>query len=130
MKRFLRLFVFLALSGLVVVQFAHSQSSPAADPRQAPADLKAVKAPKPMAFWAATPPEVVGKLEAKYDINVDGILQTSEVKVFLRRVSAQIKKDNINFNIEDSKLLKAYDKNKDGIISKLELDEIKKDLSY
>jgi hypothetical protein len=102
----------------------------ATDPASPKAAAEQPKVVKPVAFWATTPPEVTGKMEAKYDINGDGILQTSEVKILLRRISAQIQVDNINFNVEDSKFLKAYDKNKDGIISKLELQEIKKDLSY
>ena len=56
-------------------------------------------------------------------------MQTSETKIFLRDVLAEIA-DKGSANVADSALLKAYDKNKDGIISKLEVDEIKKDLSY
>ena len=111
---------------------AVAQPAPAPSADDKPKDLKAakdVKVVKPQAFWAVTPPVATGKIEIKYDINEDGILQTSEVKILLRRVISQVMNENINFNIEDSKLLKAYDKNKDGIISKLELEDIKKDLA-
>lgn len=83
----------------------------------------------PVAFWAATLPKVEGKIEQYYDINRDKILQTSETKIFLRDVSAEILEKN-SFNVSDSLLLKAYDKNKDGVINKFELEEITKDLSY
>lgn len=83
----------------------------------------------PVAFWAATLPKVEGKIEQYYDINRDKILQTSETKIFLRDIVAEILEKS-SFNVSDSLLLKAYDKNKDGIISKLELEEITKDLSY
>ena len=93
-------------------------------------DKAAVSAPAlPVAFWAETLPNVEGKIEQYYDINRDKILQTSETKIFLRDVAAEIQEKN-SFNVSDSLLLKAYDKNKDGIISKLELEEITKDLSY
>jgi len=128
---FLLTVLFLSVSASVSsAQPAGESVDPKAAEKKAAAAAAAAKPPKPLAFWAATPPEVTGKLEAKYDINGDGLLQTSEVKILLRRISAQIQKDNINFNVEDSKFLKAYDKNKDGIISKLELTDIKKDLSY
>ncbi len=83
----------------------------------------------PVPFWVETLPKVEGKIEKYYDINRDKILQTSETKIFLRDVSAEILDKN-SFNVSDSLLLKAYDKNKDGIINKFELEEITKDLSY
>lgn len=120
------LFLFCFLSAGISPAIAQQPApAAAADPKAA----KDVKAVKPQAFWAVTPPVVTGKIEIKYDINEDGVLQTSEVKILLRRIISQLMKENINFNIEDSKFLRAYDKNKDGIISKLELEEIKKDLA-
>ena len=126
---FVILVFFCVLAAGIAPAMAQPAPAPASDGKAAdPKAAKDVKPAKPQAFWAVTPPVVTGKIEIKYDINEDGVLQTSEVKIFLRRIISQLMKENINFNIEDSKLLKAYDKNKDGIISKLESEEIKKDL--
>ncbi len=83
----------------------------------------------PVAFWAKDLPKVISKSEKRYDINRDEILQTSETKIFLRDVIAEVAAKS-SFNVADSALLKAYDKNKDGIISNIEIDAIKKDLAY
>lgn len=103
--------------------WAYAQEKAKDDKAASPVD------PAPVAFWAVTLPKVEGKIEQYYDINRDKILQTSETKIFLRDVAAEVLEKN-SFNVSDSLLLKAYDKNKDGVINKFELEEITKDLSY
>ncbi len=122
MKKISFLFFVIALavgSGVYAQSQAKDKSS----------DAKGEKSTAQSAFWAKELPKVTSKIEKRYDINRDEILQTSETKIFLRDVLAQVASKD-SFNVSDSLLLKAYDKNKDGIISKLEADEIKKDLSY
>ncbi len=122
MKKILFLFFVMALAVGSAV-YAQSQA------KDKSSDAKETKPPAPTAFWAKELPKVTSKTEKRYDINRDEILQTSETKIFLRDVLAEVSAKN-SFNVSDSVLLKAYDKNKDGIISKLEIDEIKKDTSY
>lgn len=122
MKKIPFLFFVIALAVGSAV-YAQSQA------KDKSSDAKEPKPPAPTAFWAKELPKVTSKIEKRYDINRDEILQTSETKIFLRDVLAEIASKN-SFNVSDSVLLKAYDKNKDGIISKLEVDEIKKDISY
>ncbi len=83
-------------------------------------------APEPR--WRLQAPDATGAVERRYDINRDGILQTAETKIFLRDVIDVIEaKGGYTIN---SDILKEYDKNKDGVISKIELPEIKSHTSY
>lgn len=120
-------------SWVTAQQPADNAANPAADqgkPAQEKKAKDAKSAPeKPLAFWAKELPKVSGKIEQYYDINRDGIMQTYETKIFLRDVQKEIN-DKKSYNVSDSAILKAYDKNKDGIISALELEDIKKDLVY
>lgn len=81
----------------------------------------------PLPFWKQTLPAVTGKREVYYDINRDGILQTSETKIYLRDIVPVIKEKG-GVQVFDSGILKAYDKNKDGVVNKYELQAIEKDL--
>ena len=72
--------------------------------------------------WMKTEPKVTSKVEQPYDSNNDGKLQTAEVKIFLRDVLDQInEKGGYTIN---SDILKEYDKNKDGVISRYEAQDI------
>ncbi len=79
-------------------------------------------------FWLQTPPKVTTKDEEKYDLNKDKILQTAEVKIFLRDTVAAV--DAKGGATVNSGVLKQYDKNRDNIINKYESGDIKKDLQY
>ena len=86
------------------------------------------QAEKPLPFWVETPPKVTMKDEEKYDLNKDGILQTSEAKILLREALAVIRdKGGITVN---SGILKKYDKNRDNIVNKYESADIEADLQY
>ena len=78
-------------------------------------------------FWAIQTPRVGSAIEKRYDINRDGLMQTSEVKIYLRDVIDVVEEKG--GYIVDSDILKAYDKNKDGVINKYELSEVKADSS-
>ncbi len=134
MNKFIFSFLIILSAGFLREQICYAQ--PAADAKAKPSEEKAAggkndkaAVPVPHAFWAQTLPTVDGKVEQRYDINRDGLLQTSETKILLRDVMAEIKA-NGTYNIGDTPFLKAYDKNHDGIINKFEAEEIKKDLSY
>ncbi len=136
MKKLLSFFSAWILVFVIFVYFAHAQSAPAAETKDKAKDkssegkkTKDEKPAVPTPFWVKDLPKVTGKREKRYDINRDEILQTSETKIFLRDVVAEIV-DKGSANVFDSALLKAYDKNKDGIINKFEVEEIKQDLSY
>ena len=76
--------------------------------------------------WMVEDPKVIDKAEDVYDVNRDGKLQSVEVKILLRDVWTQVKEKGgytVNMNI-----LKEYDKNKDGLISRLEAEEIARDV--
>ncbi len=77
--------------------------------------------------WVITEPTVKDPVERLYDINRDSKLQTAEVKTFLRDVLEEI--ESKNGYLVDSDILKEYDKNKDGIISKYESDDIRKQVN-
>ncbi len=133
MKKFFVSFCAFFLVFACIVYFVYAQTAPAADAKNKakdkPSDAKTEKPVVVVAFWAKELPKVTSKKEKYYDINRDEILQTSETKIFLRDVVKEVT-DKSNYNVSESILLKAYDKNKDGIISNLEIEEIKKDLAY
>lgn len=77
---------------------------------------------KDLPKWMKVEPKVSSKVERAYDVNRDGKLQTAEVKIFLREVLADI--DEKGGYTVDSDILKEYDKNRDGVISRYEADEL------
>ncbi len=131
-KFFFSLFAFF-LVFVCAAYFVYAQTAPAADAKNKAKDKSSdAKAEKPaviVAFWAKELPKVTSKTEKRYDINRDEILQTSETKIFLRDVIKEVVEKS-SYNVSESVLLKVYDKNKDGIISNLDIEEIKKDLAY
>ncbi|MFA6379460.1 MAG: hypothetical protein WCX16_06770 [Candidatus Omnitrophota bacterium] len=76
--------------------------------------------------WMQVEPVVKADEEKKYDANKDGVFQPVETKVYLRRTYQEIQNGTAK-NVSTSELLKQYDKNQDGIVSKLEAEKIKKD---
>ncbi len=76
--------------------------------------------------WMQVEPTVKTDDEQKFDVNRDGVFQPNETKVYLRRAYQEIQ-DGTGKNVSNSEVLKEYDANKDGIISKLESEKIKKD---
>lgn len=89
--------------------------------KPAPASAAEVKLPA----WMKTPPKVNTKTEALYDTNRDGKLQTAEVKILLRDVVSTVEAKG-GYPV-DADVLKEYDKNRDAVINRYELIEIKKD---
>lgn len=86
--------------------------------------LQAQSSQATLPTWLVTPPKVTSKIEESYDINRDKKLQSSEIKMFLRDVVDEIN-DKGGYTV-NSDLLKQFDKNKDGIVSRLELPELQK----
>ncbi|MFP4472777.1 MAG: hypothetical protein ACLFPX_02760 [Candidatus Omnitrophota bacterium] len=76
--------------------------------------------------WVRELPRVINDLERRYDVNRDGLLQTAEVKVFLRDVIDEVSRRN-RIEIETD-ILKEYDKNNDRMIELFELERIRKDV--
>ena len=77
--------------------------------------------------WKRQSPRAETADEKKYDINRDGLLQTAEIKIYLRDVIDGIAQKG-GYTV-DSNILKEYDKNKDGVISAYELPEIRNDVA-
>jgi len=77
---------------------------------------------KELPQWMKVEPKAKTKIEKMYDVNRDGKLQTAEVKVYLREVLNQID-DKGGYTI-DSDILKEYDQNKDGVISRYEAEAV------
>ena len=77
---------------------------------------------KDLPKWMKVEPKVSSKTEKAYDVNRDGKLQTAEVKVYLREVLNTI--DDKGGYAIDSNILKEYDKNKDGVISRYEAEDL------
>ncbi len=73
--------------------------------------------------WLKVEVQVTSETERRYDANGDGKLQSAEAKVFLREVLGQVKEKG-GYTV-NSDILKEYDKNKDGLISRLEAEAIK-----
>ncbi|OGX08184.1 MAG: hypothetical protein A2Z88_03325 [Omnitrophica WOR_2 bacterium GWA2_47_8] len=86
---------------------AGGKASPAAAPVQ-----------KTMAKWMQILPSVTNQNEQRYDVNNDGKLQTAEVKTYLRDVLNVI--DSKGGFTVNSEILKEYDKNKDGLVTREE----------
>lgn len=86
--------------------------------------LEKREAEKPLPSWLKSEPKVTTDAEKTYDINRDGKMQSSEVKIFLRDVVDEAQeKGGYRF---DSPVLKEYDKNGDSVISRYEAEEINK----
>lgn len=73
--------------------------------------------------WWKAEPDVKNKLERRYDINRDGKLQTAEVKILLRDVVDEIQEKG-RYSVYSSDILKEYDKNRDRVIDKTEVEGI------
>ncbi|MFH1360055.1 MAG: hypothetical protein ABIJ41_03345 [Candidatus Omnitrophota bacterium] len=87
-----------------------------------------VSVPQPVASestpkWMTTESSVKNRNEKAYDVNRDGRLQSWEAKVLLKDVVAQV--DKKGSYVIDSDILKEYDKNRDGTISRSEASLIK-----
>lgn len=93
----------------------------------APAKAAAVEAVATVPSWVTSAPMAQTEEEKKYDMNSDGELQPSEVRIYLRDVI-----DNVSSLGEvpaDSSILKAYDTNSDGVISKGESEKLLEDVN-
>jgi hypothetical protein len=89
------------------------------------------KATENLPQWMQVEPTLKTEDEKKFDANRDGRFQPAETKVYLRRSYQEIQ-DNAGANmagkdVRDSDVLKEYDTNKNGIISKSESEKMKKD---
>lgn len=128
MKRFFRLFAFFFILSLMFCQFAHAQllkRRPGGAP--APVAQPTSQGGSSGPAWTREWPEVKNQDEDRYDINRDGKLQTAEVKIYLRDVITEVM-DKGSFNV-NSNVVRAYDKNKDGVISKYEVEQIRQDVN-
>lgn len=104
-------------------------AAPATGGYRRPAPAAAAPAAPALAVpaWVKQSPRVTTADERRYDINRDGLLQTAEVKIYLRDViDGVVQKGGFTVN---SDILKEYDKNKDGVINSYELADIRKDVS-
>jgi hypothetical protein len=73
--------------------------------------------------WWKTEPDVKNKLERRYDTNRDGKLQTAEVKILLRDVVDEIETKG-RYSVYSTDVLREYDKNRDRVIDKTEVEGI------
>ncbi len=73
--------------------------------------------------WVKELPEPQNEDEKRYDTNRDGKLQSAEVKVYLRDIIERVESQSYISVTTD--LLREYDKNKDGVINKNELELMK-----
>lgn len=125
--------LFLIIEGVVFTVTYHSlaQVNNAGLPNQNPTPPAAAKGDKnksdqiieKLPAWMIELPLAKSKTEKKYDVNRDGRLQKYETKIYLRDVLDTV--DEKGGYTLDSDVLKEYDKNKDGFISRLEAIEIK-----
>ncbi len=80
--------------------------------------IKAFAATGSVPAWVMNAPKVSSPDEKRYDVNNDGKLQTFEIKTFLRDTLDIVdQKGGVTIN---SDILKEYDKNHDGFISREE----------
>ena len=80
-----------------------------------------------LAKWMKKLPRVDRRIR-RYDVNRDGVLQTAEVKIFLRDVVEDI--DLRGGFFVNTDILLEYDKNKDKVIDRDEVGLIKKHLKF
>ena len=76
--------------------------------------------------WMKQEPRITAREEKRYDANRDRKFQPAESKVYLRRVIRKV--ESGGKVVSTSEILKEYDKDKDGVISLIEVDEIKEDV--
>ncbi len=76
--------------------------------------------------WMQIAPKVETEDEKKYDVNRDGVLSPTEMKVYLRRVYYEVQ-DGSGKSVSTSEALKEYDSNQDGVITKKEAERIRKE---
>ena len=123
----LSMFVYQAQAGLINYERRNKSKPAAARTTGAYPSRPAVTTPvePTMAAWLKTPPGVKNAAEKAYDVNRDGKLQSAEIKIYLRDVIKVIESKG-GFTI-NSDVLKEYDKNRDGVISRFELPDLKRD---
>ena len=121
-----------AMAGLINYNRAQKRKTGggAAAPAR-PAAAAPAPAPKPAQdtrpMWMRQVQNASTATEKKYDVNRDGLLQTAEVKIYLRDV-AQVVEAKGGYTV-DSEVLRDYDKNRDGVITRYELADIRTDSS-
>lgn len=81
--------------------------------------------------WMQVEPTVKTQDEQKFDVNKDGLFQPAETKVYLRTVYQDVQDGSgqnvTGKDVQNSEVLKEYDMNKDGMITKSEAEKMKKD---
>lgn len=117
----LLMFIYDANAGLINYD---RRNKPGVAPSRGGAPAR-VPAPVVVPAWMKTPPGVKNAAEKVYDVNRDGKLQPAEVKIYLRSVIETIESKG-GFTI-NSDILREYDKNRDGVISRYELPDLKRD---
>jgi hypothetical protein len=141
MDKAMKSFLILCIIGIFSVELAEAQlinyqrrnktlpAKPAA-PQATPA-AKTYGMPEQAATPAATKkmadPAVQTKLERQYDLNNDGILQSTEVTSFLKEVIKGVEKKG-SYPV-NSELIKKYDVNFDGNINKSEVSQIVREVN-
>jgi len=94
-------------------------------PAAAPVRGRRIMDEESLAGWMKKLPVITWRDNRKlrrYDINRDNKLQTAEVKVYLRDVMEKIQAKG-GYTI-DSTILKEYDRNRDGVVSRYEARKI------
>lgn len=115
-------FADIAQAGLINYERRKSRSG-----EGAPSTQRAAPAQPSGPSWTRESPRVRTSEERRYDINRDGLLQTAEVKIFLRDIIDIITQRG-GYTV-NSDILREYDKNRDGVISSTELPQLSSDVS-
>ena len=102
-------------------------SKPAAPARPPAPAAPAAPAVDTRPMWMRQAQSAATATEKRYDLNRDGVLQTAEAKIFLRDVIQVV--DSKGGYTVDSDLLREYDKNRDGLISRTEIIDVKADVN-
>ena len=100
-----------------------SEVEPSLDLPQAVEEIEVSPANSSLDQFLTSQPEVATRIEHIYDLDRDGRLQQNEITEFLADVVASVERRG-SFSIS-SNLLKLFDKDEDGQISRLEADQIK-----
>jgi hypothetical protein len=119
---FVLISVHQAQAGLINYNRRNNTGAPTGGGYKKPAATTA-KATTTAPMWMRRAPEAKTATEKVYDINRDGLLQPSEVKIYLRSV-AEVVDAKGGFTV-NSDILKEYDKNHDGLISRIEIQDLK-----
>ncbi len=77
-------------------------------------------------LWMREEPIIKTRAEKRYDVNRDGKFQPAESKVYLRRVIKTVEKGGKIVSRSD--ILEEYDTNGDGVISLVEVKEVREDV--